>query len=353
MRLRDYVIRRVLLLIPVLIGVSIITFALTRSVAGPFGPASVYIDERCGQNPVCVEGVIKKYGFDQPYVVQYVRYVQSLLVGDLGYSQTARTSVGEAIGLKFPATFELSSAAMIISVAIGIPLGVVSATRRNKPADHATRMFALSGVSVPVFWLGLMLKFALYYIPILLIGVALFPVSARSSPTMYGVPGAPVPSITNLYVLDSMLALSWDGLVDAVSHLVLPSLTLSFVTMAVITRMMRSSMLEVLNQEYIKTARSKGLSEKVVVRKHARRNAMIPTTTVIGLSFGGLLGGAVLTETIFDWPGLGQWSASAIVQFDNAAIMGFTLLAAIIYVFANLVVDILYAYLDPRIRLGE
>ena len=170
---------------------------------------------------------------------------------------------------------------------------------------------------------------------------------------MYGVPGAPVPSITNLYVLDSMLALSWDGLVDAVSHLVLPSLTLSFVTMAVITRMMRSSMLEVLNQEYIKTARSKGLSEKVVVRKHARRNAMIPTTTVIGLSFGGLLGGAVLTETIFDWPGLGQWSASAIVQFDNAAIMGFTLLAAIIYVFANLVVDILYAYLDPRIRLGE
>jgi len=353
MRLRDYVIRRVLLLIPVLIGVSIVTFALTRAVAGPFGPASVYIDERCGQNPACVEGVIKKYGFDQPYVVQYVRYIQSLLTGDLGYSQTARTSVGEAIGLKFPATFELSSAAMIISVAIGIPLGVVSATRRNKPADHATRMFALSGVSVPVFWLGLMLKFALYYIPILLIGVALFPVSARSSPTMYGIPGAPVPSITNLYVIDSILALSWDGLLDAVSHLVLPAITLSFVTMAVITRMMRSSMLEVLNQEYIKTARSKGLSEKVVVRKHARRNAMIPTTTVIGLSFGGLLGGAVLTETIFDWPGLGQWSALAIVQFDYAAIMGFTLLAAIIYVLANLVVDILYAYLDPRIRLGE
>jgi peptide/nickel transport system permease protein len=149
------------------------------------------------------------------------------------------------------------------------------------------------------------------------------------------------------------LAGSGDGFIDALKHLALPSITLSYVTMALITRMMRSSMLEVLGQEYVKTARSKGLSEKIVIKKHARRNALIPTTTVIGLSFGGLLGGAVLTETIFDWPGLGQWSAAAIVQLDHGAVMGFTLVAAIVYVLANLVVDILYAYLDPRIRLGE
>jgi len=353
MKLRDYIVRRLLLLIPVLVGVSIITFALTRAVAGPYGPASVYINERCAANPACVQEVIRRYGFDQPIPVQYVRYMQGVLTGDLGYSRTAALPVSEAILAKFPATFELAAAAMILSVAISIPLGVVSATRRNKPIDHATRVVALSGVSVPVFWLGLMLKFSLYFLPVAYLGFALFPVTGRSSPTMYGVPGAHVPAFTHLYTLDSILALSPDGFWDALSHLALPAITLTFVQMALITRMMRSSMLEVLGQEYIKTARSKGLSEKVVIKKHARRNALIPTTTVIGLAFGGLLGGAVLTETIFDWPGLGQWSAAAIVNLDNAAILGFTLLAAIVYVVANLVVDILYAYLDPRIRLGE
>ncbi len=352
MRLRDYIIRRLFLLVPVLLGVSIITFALTRSVAGPFGPASVYINERCSANPACVQGVIAKYGFDQPIPVQYIKYMQGLLQGDLGYSRTAALPVTDAIVKKFPATLELASASMIIAILLGIPLGVISATRRNKPIDHGTRIFALSGVSVPVFWLGLMLKFALYWLPFVYFGVAFFPVTGRTTTGMYGA-GGTVPAVTNLYVLDSLLALNPTALWDAISHIALPAITLAFVTMALITRMMRSSMLEVMGQEYIKTARSKGLSEKVVIKKHARRNALIPTTTVIGLAFGGLLGGAVLTETIFDWPGLGQWSAGAIVQLDNAAIMGFTLLAAVIYVIANLIVDIAYAYLDPRIRLGE
>jgi peptide/nickel transport system permease protein len=350
MKLRDYIIRRLLLLVPVLLGVSLITFALTRLVGNP---AAVYIDERCAQSNACVDAVMERYGFNQPVPVQYIRYLQGLLSGDLGYSRTARLPVTEAIQKKFPATFELASASMILAVVLGIPLGVVSATRRNRPIDHGSRVFALSGVSVPVFWFGLMLKFALYWLPFVYLGSTLLPVSGRSAVTMYGVPGATVPAITNLYTVDSVLALSPDGLFDALTHMVMPALTLSFVTMALITRMMRSSMLEVMNQEYIKTARSKGLSEKVVVKKHARRNALIPTTTVIGLSFGGLLGGAVLTETIFDWPGLGQWSASAITQSDQAAILGFTLLAAVIYVLATLVVDLLYAYLDPRIRLGE
>ncbi|HKZ23340.1 MAG TPA: ABC transporter permease [Thermoplasmata archaeon] len=350
MKLRDYVIRRLLLLIPVLIGVSIITFTLSRSIGNP---AAVYIDERCSANPRCVESVIERFGFNQPIWVQYVRYMQGLLTGDLGYSRTAVLPVSEAIMQKFPATFELASASMILAVILGIPLGVLSATRRDRPVDHGARIFALSGVSVPVFWLGLMLKYTLYYLPVVYFGSSFLPVTGRHSPTEYGVPGAPVPEVTHFYVVDAILSARLDGLWDAISHLILPSITLTYVTMALITRMMRSSMLEVMNQEYIKTARSKGLSEKVVIRKHARRNALIPTTTVIGLAFGGLLSGAVLTETIFDWPGLGQWSASAIVNLDGAAIMGFTLLAAVTYVLANLFVDILYAYLDPRIRLGE
>jgi peptide/nickel transport system permease protein len=352
MRLRDYIVRRLLLLIPVLIGVSIITFTLTRLVGDP---AAIYIDERCSLNPACVQSVYERYGFDQPVPIQYVRYMDALLHGELGYSRTAALPVSEAIAKKLPATFELATASMLIAVVLGIPLGVVSATRRDKALDHATRIFALTGVSIPVFWLGLMLKWTLYFKWFEAFGDPLLPVTGRSDPNLllYDVPGAPVPTRTYLYVLDSILAGSWLGFEDAVTHLIMPAITLAFVTMAVITRMMRSSMLEVLNQEYIKTARSKGLSEKVVIKKHARRNALIPTTTVIGLAFGGLLGGAVLTETVFDWPGLGQWSAAAITRFDNAAIMGFTLLAAVIYVIANLVVDILYAYLDPRIRLGE
>ncbi len=357
MRLRDYIIRRLLLLIPVLIGVSVMTFALTRLIGGPLGAASIYINEKCLQSDTCIDAVIHKYGFDQPIPIQYVNYMKALLQGDLGYSKSAKLLVTDAITSKMPATFELASAAMVIAVVFALPLGVLSATRRNKPVDHATRVLALSGVSIPVFWLGLMLKYLLFYFPFIYLGIKLLPIDGRATSGMYGICTSrvsfPLCASTNLYTVDAILALNGTALWDAVSHLILPALTLAFVTMAIIVRMMRSSMLEVLNQEYIKTARSKGLSEKVVIKKHARRNALIPTTTVIGLSFGGLLGGAVLTESIFTWPGIGRWSADAVTQFDPAAIMGFTLVAAVVYVVANLVVDVLYAYLDPRIRLGE
>ena len=354
MKLRDYVIRRLLLLIPVFLGVSLITFALTRAVGDP---ASIYISDKC--NDQCAAAIREKYGFDQPVPVQYAKYMWGMLVeGDLGYSRIATRPVALAISEKFMATAELATATMILSVVVGIPLGVISATRRNKAIDHVTRVFALSGVSVPVFWLGLMLKITFYFGTIGLLGYSLLPVTGRYSTSpvvMYGPPlgGFPVEARTGFYTLDAILGGSLDGLLDALSHLILPTVTLTFVTMALITRMMRSSMLEVMGQEYIKTARSKGLSERVVIDKHARRNALIPTTTVIGLSFGGLLGGAVLTEYVFDWPGLGQWTAAAVPGLDSAAIMGFTLLAAVVYVVANLVVDILYAFLDPRIRLGE
>lgn len=339
MKLRDYVIRRLLLLIPVLLGLSIIVFVLTRATGDP---VALYVtSERVTEAQI--RQIIIKYGLDQPIWVQYERWLVQALQGDLGYSQTVHLDVTTAIYTYFPATFELTTVAIIIAVLLGIPLGILSARRRNDPVDHAARVFSLMGVAIPVFWLGVMLKFAFaYYLPI-------FPVTGRfnSQAGFY----TSIPHPTGLYTLDSLLAGSMNGFLDAIDHLVLPGITLSYVSMAIITRIMRSSMLEVLGAEYIKTARAKGLDEKIVVKKHAVRNALIPTTTVIGLSYGGLLGGAVLTETIFDWPGVGRWSVTAALNRDLAAVLGFTLLAAIIYVLVNLIVDITYAYLDPRIRL--
>ncbi len=338
MKLRDYIIRRLLLLIPVLLGLSLIVFALTR-LGGD--PAAMYITERMTAQQKAA--IYVKYGFDQPEYIQYLRWLQGALSGDLGYSQTAHMEVAQAIATDFPATFELTTVAIIFAVLLGIPLGILSAKRRNEPVDHAARIFALTGVSIPVFWLGIILQFVFYYY------LHLLPAGFRSD-TNSGIWDT-IAHPTGFYTIDSLLAGSWPAFVDAITHLILPGITLSYVSMAIIARIMRSSMLEVLGAEYIKTARAKGLSDKIVVNKHAVRNALIPTTTVIGLSYGGLLGGAVLTETVFNWPGIGQWSVTAALNRDLASVLGFTMLVAIIYVLVNLIVDVTYAYLDPRIRL--
>ncbi len=343
MKLWEYVVRRLLLLVPVLLGVSVITFALTFMVGDP---AAIYITER--MTPQQIDAVRAKYGFNQPVVVQYFRYIGGVLQGDWGYSRVASLPVTDAIRLKFPATFELTTLSMLLAVVVGIPLGIISGSKRNQPVDHFSRVFALAGSSIPIFWLGIMLKYVFAY------EFGWLPLGGQADQSIfYSTLGNPDwPRYTYFYTLDSLLNLNLQAFGDAILHLLLPAVTLSYASMAIITRMMRSSMLEVLNQEYIKTARSKGLSERIVINRHARRNALIPTTTVVGLSFGALLGGAVLTETIFQWPGLGWWSAQALLSLDRAAIMGFTILTAIIYVVVNLVVDIIYAYLDPRIRLG-
>jgi ABC-type dipeptide/oligopeptide/nickel transport system permease component len=327
LRMRTYIARRLLLLIPVLLGVSILVFTLTR-VTTP---------------PEAVEAIKEKLHLNDPIYVQYFFWLGSMLQGDWGISKVnANKPVTESIAEFFPATFELTMVSIIIAIIVGIALGTVSAVRRDKPIDHATRLMALSGVSLPVFVLALILQFIFYF------HLGWFPYGGRISDqfiiqdwTQY----------TNFYLIDSLLNGKVDLFVDVAWHLVLPAVTLAFGTIAIITRMMRSSMLEVLGQDYIKTARSKGLPEKTVIRKHARRNALIPTTTIIGLAFGGLLAGAVLTETIFVWPGLGTWSVSALLQNDWASILGFTILIAIVFVLANLIVDVLYAYLDPRVRL--
>lgn len=340
MKMRTFIIRRMLLLIPVLIGVSIFVFMLTR-IAG--NPAAAYITER--MTPAQIAEIEARYHLDEPLVVQYIYWLQGILHGDWGYSKVAKLPVTDAIKEFFPATFELTLTSIVIAMVVGIALGTISAVRRDTPTDHGTRVLALAGVCLPVFILALILQY------VFASQLGWFPIIGRYDDQLYNDVSFQDYRITGFLLVDTILRLDWTRFYDAVWHLVLPAICLAFGSIAIITRIMRGSMLEVVNQDYIKTARSKGLPEKVVVKKHARRNALIPTVTVIGLAFGGLLGGAVLTETIFAWPGMGQWAAAASVYNDWASILGFTLITALVYVFVNLVVDVMYAYLDPRVRL--
>lgn len=338
MRMLNYIIKRLLLLVPVLIGVSIIVFTLTRITGDP---AAGYINEK--MSPSQIEQIKEKYHFNEEIYVQYFYWLEGIIELDWGWSKTAGRPVTDAIAYYFPATLELTIISILIAITVGIYLGIGSAIRRNRPFDHTTRVVSLIGVSIPIFWLALILQFLLYY------QFGWLPPGGRASNSFYLTQS--IPNITGLYTLDSLLVGNMDLFFDSALHLIMPAVCLSFGTIAIVTRIMRNSMLEVLSQDYIKTARAKGLNERSIIWKHARKNAMIPTTTVIGLSFGGLLTGAVLTESIFFWPGLGKWSATSIKLFDYNSVLGFCLLVAIIYVVVNLVVDVMYAYLDPRVRL--
>lgn len=341
MRLWAFIFRRLLLLIPVLLGVSIIVFTLT-GLAGPRWTAYTTSDHPTQPQ---INHIIEEYHLNDPEWVQYLYWLNGILHGDWGYSKSARLPVTDAIALKFPATVELTFVSIFFAVVIGLSIGTISAVKKDKPIDHATRMIALIGVSLPIFWLGLILLNMFY------LQLSWFPRGDRISIEFAsGLPDG-IDTVTGFYVIDAILMGNVEILENVLWHLFLPAITLSFASIAILTRIMRSSMLETLNLDYVKTARSKGLPENVVIKKHARRNALIPFITTTGLVIGGLLTGAVLTETIFNWPGLGRWSTSAITSNDIAAIMGFTLLAAIIIVIINLIVDIVYAYLDPRVIL--
>lgn len=339
-----YIIRRLLLLIPVLIGVTILTFVIMRSAGDPTFAYS--------QNPEKLTDeqyrlIREKYHLDDPLYIQYYYWLDAILHGDWGYSRAGKGPVFDVIAERFPATFELALIATFFSVFIGILLGTVSAVRVNSAIDQITRIISLIAVSIPVFWLAIVLQMIFFY------DLHWFPLHDRYDDLLFNELFFQQLNIrTNFLLIDGILNWKWDLFFNALWHLVLPAIALAFVSTALIIRMMRASMLEVLGAEYVQTARSKGVPEKIVIKKHARRNALIPTVTVVGLSFGGLLGGAVLTETVFDWDGLGWWSARAATSLDTAGIMGFTLLTAIIYVLSNLIVDITYAYLDPRVRLG-
>jgi len=349
-RLRTYVIRRLILAIPVLFGVSVMTFTLSHIVGGPIGAVASYVqNEQQLHNPAVLDLLIKQHHLDRPLYEQYFYYLVELINGDWGYSRTGRQPVLNAIGQYFPATFELALVTTIISLVVGVAIGIVSAVRKDRPIDHVTRVFSLTGVSMPVFWLGLILQFMFYY-TLRISGLPYLPSSGRVD--IFVALDYPLQTITGLYLLDSLLTGNLPFFLSSLHHIILPSLALSFTSLAMIARIMRSSMLEVMRQDYITLARSKGLSEKVVIYRHALRNAAIPTVTSTGLMFGALLGGATLTETVFAWPGLGKWATAAILTTDIATVMGFALIVAVIYVTVNLIVDLVYGFFDPRIRYG-
>lgn len=333
----NYVARRLLGIVFVLVGVTIITFTISHLVPGD--PAAAALGERAREEQV--EAFRKQYGLDKPLPEQYFIYVTDLLHGDLGMSIRSRRPVAQDLGQFFPATLELTIAALLIAIVIGVPAGIWSAVHRNHLPDYIVRIFALVGGSLPIFWLGL-LMIGLFYDRL-----DWLPAGSRIDQFI-----APPQTITGLYTVDSLITGNLPAFQSSLQHLLLPALVLGYFSTAVIARMMRSSMLEVLNQDFLRTARAKGLRERAVIVRHGFRNALIPTLTIIGLTFGSLLSGAVLTETIFTWPGLGRYATDSAVGLDFPAIMGVTLLAAIIYPLSNLFVDLSYAWLDPRIRQG-
>jgi len=339
MKLRDYIIRRLILLIPILLGVTLLTFTVSHII--PADVARVFAGGEKA-NPETIARIRAEMHLDDPLYKQYYYYLNDLIHGNLGKSYSENRPVTEAIKQYFPATAELTILAMLLAIPVGIITGIISAVRRNQWIDHITRLIAITGVSIPIFWLALMLQIAFAYkYPIL-------PLDSR-----LGIDVMAPKHITGLYIFDSLVTGNFAALKSSIYHLILPAFTLGYASLGIILRITRSSMLEIVRSDYIRTARAKGLKERTVIYKHALRNALIPTVTVSGLIFAGLLGGAVLTETIFNWPGMGRFAVNAVNNLDFSSVMGFTVIMAIIMVTANLIVDILYSVLDPRIRLGE
>ena len=333
----SYIARRLLLMVFVVFGMSMLTFALTHLVPGD--PARLIAGPHATQ--VAVDTIKRLYGLDQPVPVQYFEYLKGLLQGDLGMSLTSRRPVLDDLKQYAPATFELTGAALVLVVLIGIPLGMLSGLHKGRGLDHASRIIAIIGVALPVFWLGLVLQILVYrYIPFLPLGGRLSVFTPE--PTHF----------TGMYTVDALLAGQWSTFLDASLHLVLPSITLAAGSVAVVSRMMRGSVVESLQADYVRTARAKGLSEKIVLRGHVLRNALIPVTTVLGLQVGFLLAGNVLVEVVFNWPGLGLYAFNGIKNLDYLGVVGVTIVIAIVYVVVNLVVDVAYVFLDPRISYG-
>lgn len=335
-QLLKYILKRILMVIPVLLGVTVIIFLITRVLAPD--PAPVVLGEHA-----TAEAMVQwraDNGLDSPIWLQYVNFIVGAVQGNLGTSYYTHQPVTAEIAARFPATAELAICAIIVASIVGVSLGVLAAVKKNKAADNVSMLIALVGVSMPIFWSGILL--------ILLFSGILhwLPSSGRVSPLLQPSGG------TGFFILDTIMQGNWVALGDVLVHLILPTLALSLYSMAIITRMTRSSMLETLNADYIRTARAKGLSKASVNVKHALRNAMLPISTVIGLQFGSLLGGALLTETVFAWPGIGKFAVDCVLKSDFPVVQGIVLLVAVIFVVMNLVVDIVYAYLDPRIKYG-
>jgi peptide/nickel transport system permease protein len=348
--LTRYIINRLISLIPTIIGVTFLIFMFQRLIPGD--PAIAMLGEHATKENVA--RIREQFGLNRPpfldrealqagdiqgfFDSQYIRYLKRVVVLDLGKSIHRRIPIAETLAIRFPATVELALFAMTLAVLVGLPVGIASAARRNSALDSASMVGSLIGVSMPIFWLGLM--------EIMLFAVILqwLPAGGRLST------GVEVERITGLILVDSLITGNIPAFIDGFQHLLLPGIALATIPMAIIARMTRSSMLDVLQEDYIRTAHAKGVTERVVLFRHALKNAFLPVITVIGLSAGSLLAGAVLTETIFSWPGIGRWIYDAILGRDYPIVQGGTLLIALIFVFINLLVDVSYAFLDPRIH---
>lgn len=330
----SYIGRRLLQLIPVLLGMTFIVFMIIRAIPG--NPAQVILGQQATKEAVAL--LTTKLGLDNPWYIQYFHYLGGLLKGDLGESMRTRAPVADEIWPYLAATFELALFAIVIAIIVGINAGIISAWFQNSWFDYGAMIFALIGVSMPIFWLGLMGQW------VFALELSWLPTTGRVNVR------DPVEAITNLYVLDTIIAGRFDQLWQVIRHMILPGLALSTIPMAIIARMTRSSMLEVMRSDYIRTARAKGQKMFWVVYKHALKNAIIPVLTVIGLQMGMLLGGAILTETIFAWPGVGRYIYDAIGYRDYPVIQSSILIIAFFFVMINLIVDLLYSLIDPRIK---
>lgn len=329
-----YILKRLALLIPVLIGVSIMVFLVMHVFTSD--PTSIILGQHATADQV--NKLREQLGLNNPLYIQYWDFLKGLLHGNLGTSLITKTPVWQELFSRLPATVELALSAIIIASIFGITIGVISAIKQNTIVDYISMLGALLGVSMPIFWLGLIL------IVIFSLQLHWLPVSSRIQTGMEPV------HVTGLYILDSLITGNIPALIDSIKHIILPAVALSSYSMAIIARMTRSTMLEVVKQDYIRTARAKGLLERTVIKSHALKNALIPIVTVIGLQLGTLLGGAVLTETVFSWPGIGSYTIDAILKSDYPVVQGSVIIMAVIFVTVNLLVDLLYALLDPRIK---
>ncbi len=342
-----YTIRRVLGLFPVLFGISFLVFLMLRLIPGD--PAIIILGERA--TPRQLAELRAQLGLDKEVLLdftgqrgvfdtQYFNFMSRLVRGDMGTSIIRKTEITTELRTRFPATLELTLAALLIAIVLGVGIGVVAATRRASLIDTSSMIIALAGVSIPIFWLGLMMQY------LFAVNLRILPISQRIDAGL----ARNFDSLTGLYTIDGLLRGRFDVVGDAALHLLMPALALATVPMAIIVRMTRASMLEVLNQDYVRTAWAKGLAERAVVMRHALRNALLPVITVIGLQLGLLLSGAILTETVFSWPGIGTWLLTGVQARDYPVVQGGVIFVAMIFVVVNLLVDLAYAYLDPRIN---
>ncbi len=330
--------RRVGIAALLLLGVTIVTFTLTNLV--PSDPVNQALGDKASGDPAIVAQYRADHGLDQPIVVQYVTYLQNLVQGDLGVSLQTSQPIAQELGDVLPATMELAGVAIIFSLILGVGLGTLAAYRRGKFTDQVLRVVSLFGLSVPTFWLALLAYYFLFY------QWGILPGSGRLDPTLM-----PPPRVTGLYLVDSLLAGDIETFGNALSHLILPAAVLTLYTVGLLVRFARSAVLEVLNQDYVRAARAKGLRSTSVVIRYVLRGAMVPIITVVGLAFGGLLSGTVLVESVFAWNGLGQYAFNAASNLNLPAIMGVGLVVGVIYITINLIVDVAYGFIDPRVRV--